>query len=189
MTFTPETLNAAPNNWSVILRAILLLTIITLSNAAEAPKRPTVGKQLPSVGKEYDIRLLRGLSTLKIGYVRSTKGLSEDEARKVVFNTLRRHNVPVEWTPTTTSYSEDAPTLWLLTSISRDGKTNDGGAVHISFRLALYETQVSTVESNLPVWIVEEDADFEPESNKNEMISVLKRLSEKFSISYLAANR
>jgi hypothetical protein len=191
MTFTPKTLQSALNKCGVLLRPMLVLTIITVSNAAETPKRQTVGEQLPSVGKEFDIRLLRGLFTLKIGSVRSTKSLSEDEARKVVFHTLRSRKVPVEWTPTSASYSEDAPTLWLLTS--RQGSRNDGGAVHISFRLALYEnvvlTQVSTVESNLPVWIVEEDADFELEATKDEMINVLKKLTEKFSVSYLAANR
>jgi hypothetical protein len=193
MTFTPETLNAASNNWSVLLRPIFVLTIITLSNAAEAPKRQTVGEQLPSAVREFDAKPLRGLSTLKIGSVRSTKSLSEDEARKVVFDTLRSHNVPVEWTPTTSSYSEDAPTLWLLTSISREGCAKKGGAVHSSFRLTLHENIVlahaKLVESNLPVWSVQEDADFEPEANKDEMVSVLKKLTERFSLSYLAANR
>src|SRR5262249_8604983 len=57
--------------------------------------------------RERDVKVLRGLSKLRIGFVQTTNRPSETEARKLIFDVLSRYNVPADWTPTSSSYKND----------------------------------------------------------------------------------
>jgi hypothetical protein len=178
---------------------LFVLPIAAFSLLAQTPNRLTE-EQIANADKQRDVKLLRGLPKIRLGQVALTgsggiaNSVPEDEGRKLLFDSLRRYNVPVEWTPASSSgYTTEIPTLFLSNSVTKGGCTNGCIVVHAMFRLELFETvtlsRVSPVKWNLPVWSIEEETDFDPATNRDEALNVLKRLIEKFSLSYLAANR
>jgi hypothetical protein len=157
-------------------------------------------EQIANADKQRDVHVLRGLPKIRIGQVliNGTGGIvntvSESECRKLLFDSLTRYNVPVEWTPqSSTGYTAVVPTLFLSNYSTKGGCTNGCVVIHSLFRLELLETvtlsRPTPVKQNLPVWTIEEEVDFDPGANRDGTIEVLKKLIEKFALSYLAANR
>jgi hypothetical protein len=177
----------------------VLFAIAVVSLSAQTPKR-TIEERIEDSDKLRDLTVLRSVSALRIGdfgIVSDTgtvTNISSNDGRKLLFDSLVRYNVPVEWTPTISSgYTTEIPTLFFSNSHNKSGCTNGCVVIHNVFRLEVFETvtlqRVKPVKRSVVVWSVEEEADFEHEPDKDEIITALKRLAEKFSLSYLAANR
>ena len=182
-----------------MLRMLIVLTLAVLSVTAQTHKGMTE-EQIENADKQVDVTLLRNLPKIRIGQVMImgtagiARNISETEGRKLLFDSLNRYNIPVESTPPSSSgYPTEVPTLFFSNSCSKGGCTNGCVVIQTVFQLELYETvtlnRAKPVKISVPVWTAKEEADFDPETNRDETFSVLQRLVEKFSLSYLAANR
>lgn len=183
------------------LRLIWVLTVVALPAIAQSGKQPT-NEELVSAGDRLrDTTVLRDLPMLKIGFVgvQNTTDLTMDEARKLVFGIFSRYNLPVEWTPPTQSVRVDRPTVTVMTSVLKNSweqKGSQGGFVtnYVRVRFELEERiklpRQPTVEWNVPVWTEEDEITFGSAAiDKNTVVEMIKRLTERFCLSYLSANR
>jgi hypothetical protein len=114
--------------------------------------------------------------------------LDEASYRKILYDTLTEYNIPVKWTPKATP-STDPPTIFLVSEPLRDKDL-----LSIVMTLQIVDRVVLTRgRTHRPilavVWDCVDGGYFAPAQEKEETQKIIRRLAEKFCLSYLAANR
>ncbi|HTW65310.1 MAG TPA: hypothetical protein VME17_11865 [Bryobacteraceae bacterium] len=178
--------------------AMLSLPIFGQASSPQSSSKEFV--EMEAANKDRDARVLRGLSKLAIGPVDSATNLLNDEDRKVVFDVLRRYDLPVGWTSPVAGhagYAVEIPTIFVTarTTIIRysNGATAPGSYPRTVVSFELYENATlvrnKSIVLALPVWRAEEVDLFDAFSDRDATETAIKRLAEKFCLAYLSANR
>ena len=140
------------------------------------------------LSRQRDIDVLRDTPPVEIGGGVNDFKLEESTYRKLLYDTLTQYNIPVKWSakpnPTT-----GPPTIFLENSPER---TRD--LVSVVLKLQVVDKVVLTRAKRnrtilAVVWEVVDGGYFPPSDEKEETQKIIRRLAEKFCLSYLAANR
>lgn len=140
------------------------------------------------LSRQRDMDVLRDMPPVAIGGGLVDSTLDEATYRKSVYDTLTEYNIPVKWTPKPTP-STEPPTIFVVSDPLRDKDV-----VSIVMTLQIVDKVVLTRgKSNRTilavVWDKVDGGYFPPAHEKEETQKIVKRLIEKFCLSYLAANR
>jgi hypothetical protein len=176
-----------------VLNEALAVTLLVLPTFAQNHEAPSNEELILRADKHRDETLLRGLSMVRIGFASGGKDLTEDDSRKLIFRILTRYRLPVEWTPTAESYKFGIPTLFFHADVTRAVCPGGPRVAHTVAHLELFDEVRLTRDPNivwhLPVWSIEEYADFDPLTDRAEMVDALEKLVKQLCLSYLSANR
>jgi hypothetical protein len=177
----------------VMLNEALAVTLLVVPTFAQSHEAPSNEELILRADKRRDETLLRGLSKLRIGFASFSRDLTEDDSRKLIFRILARYKLPVEWTPTADTYKFDIPTLVFFPDVTRGacpaGPRVARTVVHLDLWAEVRLTRDTNIVWHLPVWSIEENADFDPLTDRAAMVDALEKLAKQFCLSYLSANR
>jgi hypothetical protein len=171
------------------------LAVLTLPILAQSDKPQSAQEITRNSEKERDANVLSGLQKLKIGAVGLNEKLkvTEAEGRKLLFDALARYNVPVQLPSTTRNALPDTSILTLSSSVTTTQWPIGLVSNHINIRLELWEDIRMTRKPNKPlyasVWNREEALELGSVIERDQIIEVIKALSEQFCLSYLSVNR
>jgi hypothetical protein len=172
--------------------ALAFVTSCGLS-AAQTSHAPMTGQQIQDAEQNRDIKLLRGIPKLHVAFVQSAKALSENDGRKIIFDVFQRYSLPVEWTATKSSYAVDVPSVFVSQTVTKTKLGNGQEIISVVVRLELYDAVIvkrnPPVEWHLPIWFLEDNLDVDPATNDISYKDSLRRLAEKFCLSFFAANK
>jgi len=140
------------------------------------------------LSRQRDMDVLRDMPPVAIGAGLNDSKLDEATYRKIVHDTLTEYSIPVKWTPQPAP-STDPPTIFVVNDPLRDKDL-----VSVVLTLQVMDKVVITRGANsrtilAVVWESVDAGYFPPAQEKEETQKIIRRLVEKFCLSYLAANR
>jgi hypothetical protein len=178
---------------------LVLSIMVALFHAAAQDNPARNDKAIQQYEKDRDTKVFRGLSKLKIGNVSVHEEfkISDEEGRKLLFDTLVRYNVPVQPNRTTQINVTDIPTLIMSTTVTTTKWSGGLSTRDVTVQLELWENITLAREPDsllsAPVWnaggylvfgsVVDHEAEHES------VLALIKKLAQTFCLSYLSAIR